>query len=132
MKKYCFCVKCTICEQYILQKLGVFLGTEIISKEKDENIYNNYYSSNYTKFILHSPYELKINIKKIKKKDKFKIFHIESFIQNFASLYWSCVWYFKLYKIDLDILLPYEWHINQELFDSDIKYPVNIKSITFK
>ena len=26
----------------------------------------------------------------------------------------------------------YEWHINQELFDSDIKYPINIKSITFK
>ena len=132
MRKDCFWVKCTICEQYILPKLGVFLGTEIISKEKDENIYNNYYSCNYTKFILHSPYELKINIKKIKKKDKFKTFHIESFKQNYPSLYWSCVWYFKLYKIDLDILLPYEWQINQELFDSDIKYPINIKSITFK
>ena len=105
MREDFFWVKCTICEQYILAKLGVFLGTKIISKEKDDNINNNYYFCNYTKFILHSPFELKINIKIIKKKDKFKIFHIESFKQNYASLYWSYVWYFKSYKIDLDIIL---------------------------
>ena len=134
MRKDFFWVKCPICEKYILPKLGVLLGTEIISKKKDENTHNNFYSCNYTKFILHSPYELKINIKKIKKSDKHKIFHIDCFKQNYSSLYWSCVWYFKLYKIDLDILLPYEWQINQDqgLFNSEIKNPINIKSVILK
>ncbi len=59
IRKDFFLVNCKVCEQHTLPKLGVFLGTGNISKEKDGNIYNNYYSCNYTK--LHSPYELKIN-----------------------------------------------------------------------
>ena len=128
MRKDFFWAKCPNCENYILPKLGVILGTEIISKEKSQNIYNNYYSSNYTKFILHSPYELKINLKKIKKKDGFKMFHIEYFKQEYASLFWSCVWFFKIYGINLDILLPYEWNINQEIFNSEKYIPQDIVS----
>ena len=37
-------VNCKVCEQHTLPKLGVFLGAENISKEKDENICNNYFS----------------------------------------------------------------------------------------
>ena len=73
MKKDFFWVKCPICEKYILPKLGVLLGTEIISKKKDENTHNNFYSCNYTKFILHSPYELKINIKNYRKSGPYPV-----------------------------------------------------------
>ena len=102
MKKDFFWAKCQNCEKYIIPKLGVVLGTEIISKEENEDIYNNYYSSIYTTFILHSPYELKLNLKKIRKKDGFKIFRAEYFKEEYPSLFWSCIWYFKLYKMNLD------------------------------
>ena len=30
---------------------------------------------------------------------------------NFPSLFWSCIWYFKLNKIDYEFMLPYETNI---------------------
>ena len=122
MKKDFFWVKCPKCENYIIPKLGVILGTEII--KKGEN-----HSSNYNKFILHSPYELKMQLKRIKKKDEFKSFHIEKFKQDYPSLFWSCIWYFKLYQINIDILLPYESTISKELFNNE---DYNITNITSK
>ena len=43
----------------IVPKLGVILGAEIINKVENQDLYNDDYSSNYKRFILHSPYELK-------------------------------------------------------------------------
>ena len=131
MKKDFFWAKCQNCEKYIIPKLGVVLGTEIISKEENEDIYNNYYSSIYTTFILHSPYELKLNLKKIRKKDGFKIFRAEYFKEEYPSLFWSCIWYFKLYKMNLDIILPYEWAISKEVFNYERQIPTNISSSVY-
>ena len=132
MRKDFFWTKCQNCEKYIIPKLGVVLGTEIINKEENEDIYNNYYSSIYTKFILHSPYELKLNLKKMRKKDGFKIFHAEYFKEEYPSLFWSCIWYFKLYKINLDIILPYEWAISKEVFNFEKHLQANISSSIYK
>ena len=131
MRKDFFWAKCPYCENFIIPKLGVTLGTEIISKENNEDLYNEYYSSSYTRFILLSPYELKINLKKIKKKEGFKIFHIINFKEEYPNLFWSCVWYFKLLKINLDIILPYEFNISQELFTNDRFITSNISSIIY-
>ena len=30
---------------------------------------------------------------------------------KYPSLFWSCIWYFKLNKIDYEIMLPYEANI---------------------
>ena len=110
--------------------MGVSLGNEITNiKEAKENAYYNYNSSNYTKFILHSPYEVKVNLKKIKRQNRFKMFHAEFFKQEYPSLFWSCIWYFKLYKINYDIFLPYEWNISQNLFNHEKYIPTNIESI---
>ena len=128
MRKDFFWTKCQNCDKYIIPKLGVILGTEIISKEENEDIYNNYYSSIYTKFILHSPYELKLNLKKIRKKDGFKIFRSEYFKEEYPSLFWSCIWYFKLFKMNLDIILPYEWAISKDIFNCERQIPINISS----
>ena len=127
-KKDFFWALCPNCAKYIIPKLGVMLGTEVLNRENSEDLYNEYYSSSYTRFILHSPYELKINLKEIKKKDGFKKFHIEHFKEEYPSLFWSCVWYFKLYKINLDIILPYEWAISQELFNHERMIFTNISS----
>ena len=129
MKKDFFWAKCTKCEKYIIPKLGVSLGNEIINiKEVKEDTHYNYNSSNYTKFILHSPYEVKVNLKKIKKQNRFKMFHAEYFKQEYPSLFWSCIWYFKLYKINYDIFLPYEWNISQTLFNHEKYIPINVGS----
>lgn len=113
MKKEIFWTKCPICNKEILPKIGVLLGNEIINNNKKNNTKNN--TSNYTKFILHSPYELKNNIKNIINKDGFSIFHLELFKEKYPSLFWSCIWYFKIYKIDLDIILPYEKNTLQNM-----------------
>ena len=126
MIKDFFWAKCPKCEKYIIPKLGVILGTEIINKEENQDLYCDYYSSNYNRFILHSPYELKTHLKIIKKKDEFKMFHVERFKQDYPSLFWSCIWYFKLYKINIDIILPYESTISRELFNHE---DYNIKNI---
>ena len=128
MRKDFFWAKCPKCGKYIIPKLGVLLGTEILNKERGEDVYKEYYSSCYTRFILHSPYEIKINLKNIKKKEGFKKFHIEYFKEEYPSLFWSCIWYFKLYKINLDIILPYEYTISQELFNHERIVFANILS----
>ena len=129
MRKDFFWTKCPKCEKYIIPKLGVSLGNEITNiKETKENPHYNFKSSNYTKFILHSPYEVKVNLKKIKRQNRFKMFHAEFFKQEYPSLFWSCIWYFKLYKISYDIFLPYEWNISQTLFNHEEYIPTNIES----
>jgi len=129
MRKDFFWTKCPKCDKYIIPKLGVSLGNEITNiKGAKENAYYNYNSSNYTKFILHSPYEVKVNLKKLKRQNRFKMFRAEYFKQEYPSLFWSCIWYFKLYNINYDIFLPYEWNISKDLFDHEKYIPTNIES----
>ena len=137
MKKEIFWTQCPLCGKNIIPKIGVILGSELNSiKENDDkdnddkendDIFN---TSKYSKFVLHSPYELKNNIKNIINKDGFKIFHLEYFKEKYPSLFWSCVWYFKMNKIDLDIILPYEWNSLQDLNNNQNSFPMNIVSLT--
>ena len=127
MNKEIFWTKCPFCEKNIIPKIGVILGNEIM---QNQNIKGNINTSKYTQFILHSPYELKNNIKNIISKDKFTIFHSEFFKEKYPSLFWSCVWYFKINKIDLDIILPYEWNSIQDWNNLQKSLPNNIESST--
>ena len=98
--------KCPKCKKNILPKIKVRIGSEINNiKKKNNDIIN---TSKYIDFVLHSPYELKNNIKNIIEEDGLKKFHLENFKDNYPSLFWSCVWYFKLNNIDLDIILPFD------------------------
>ena len=128
MNKEIFWTKCPFCEKNIIPKIGVILGDEIMKKQ--DNNKGNINTSKYTQFILHSPYELKNNIKNIISKDKFTIFHSEFFKEKYPSLFWSCVWYFKINKIDLDIILPYEWNTTQDWNNLQKSLPNNIESLT--
>ena len=91
--------KCLKCENLILPKMSVSLGTSIsnILCFKEEH------------FTLHSPYNLKNTIKDIAEKQKF--LNIDTFKINFPNEFWSCIWYFSLCNLDYDIILPYEANI---------------------
>ena len=120
-----FWAKCPFCGKDIIPKLRVSLGYKILNKNKDSG-FNTYKS---TIFILHSPYELKNNIRNIINKDGLKLFHLEDFKDKYPSLFWSCVWYFKLSKIDLDIILPYEYNGIQDWNNPQKSLPINLVSV---
>ena len=124
-KKEIFWAKCPFCGKEIIPKLRVNLGYEILNKNTDSgfNTHKN------TIFVLHSPYELKNNIKNIIMKDGLKLFHLEDFKEKYPSLFWSCVWYFKISKIDLDIILPYEYTGIQDWNNPQKSLPINLFSL---
>ena len=126
MVKEIFWAKCPLCGKYIIPKIDVLLGNEInvMKNDYDESIN----SSKFTKFVLHSPYELKNNIKNIINKEGFSIFLLENIKEKYPSLFWSCVWYFKINKIDLDIILPYEWTNIQKWNNKKKLMPSNLTS----
>ena len=102
MKKDTLWAQCPLCNKYILPRLTVILGNEVNLNEE---------SSKTTTFILHSPYELKVNLKETIGKDGCQYLEVEKFKMKYPSLFWSCIWYFTLLKIDYDIMLPYESNI---------------------
>ena len=104
--------QCPYCKYYFLPLLIIHFG----------NIFHN---EKITKCFLHSPYELKKNIKNIiTDKDNQKL-DVDNFKNNYPDLFWSSVWYFFLYKIDFSFFLPYESNINKFihkiLLSSDIE-----------
>ena len=104
MKKDSLWAKCPLCNKYILPQVSVQLGTSMNLKSDDENV-------KITRFVLHSPYELKVKLKETIGKDGCQFLEVEKFKMNYPSLFWSCIWYFKLNKIDYEIMLPYEANI---------------------
>ena len=124
MKKDSLWAQCKLCNQYILPQLTVKLGSDINSGHIEE-------TSKTTKFILHSPYELKLNLKETIDKDGSQYLEVEKFKMKYPSLFWSCIWYFKLYKLDIDIMLPYESSFYQ-LNLSDNYYKCFIENIISK
>ena len=109
-RKDVFWAKCPLCENYILPKMSVKLGT----------IIDNIPCFKEDKFTLHSPYNLKNALKDII--DKQKILNIDLFKINFPNEFWSCIWYFNLQNLDYDIILPYEINI----FKSKRKFSLGI------
>ena len=102
MKKDALWAPCPLCNKYILPRLTVKLGKDVNSLGE---------SSKTTNFILHSPYELKINLKEMIGKDGCQYLEVEKFKMKYPSLFWSCIWYFTLHKINYEIMLPYEANI---------------------
>lgn len=112
MKKDSLWAQCKLCNKYILPQLTVQLGSNISSRYTEE-------SRKITKFILHSPYELKLNLKESIDKEGSQFLEVEKFKMKYPSLFWSCIWYFRLYKLDIDIMLPYESSLFQLNIDGN-------------
>ena len=106
MKKNIFWAQCPLCKKEIIPKLSVSLGSELINQKNKDCC-----TSINTEFTLLSTYEVKNNIKDIFYGSKTKLFHVINFKDNYNNLFWSCIWYFKINKIDFDMILPYEWNM---------------------
>ena len=104
MKKDALWAKCPLCNKYILPQFSVTLGSNVNLKSDDESV-------KLTRFPLHSPYELKVKLKETIDKDGCQFLEVEKFKMKYPSLFWSCIWFFKLNKIDYEIMLPYEANI---------------------
>ena len=102
-------VKCPSCKQFILPELGVSIGDDIIFKKS-----KNTNDREYLTFKLYSPYELKMKIKQIKK-NELPNFDAEKFKEKYHDIFWSYIWFFEVYKINYDFILPYERNINKEI-----------------
>ena len=105
IKKDILWAKCPLCNYYIKPQMTVNIGNSISSKN------SKFPCSIVETFTLSSPYELKNSLKEIVEKGKFHLLDIDNFKRKCKSQFWSCIWYFYLYNLDYDIILPYEVNI---------------------
>ena len=125
MKKDSLWAKCPSCNKYILPQFSVKLGNNL-NIEKEDCV-------KVTRFVLHSPYELKVKLKETIDKDGCQFLEVEKFKMKYPSLFWSCIWYFKINKIDFEIMLPYETNIfKSKINNSNNFISLNITSKLIK
>ena len=92
-------VKCKKCGEYNLPKIQVKFGLDMITT-------NNRFSS-IEDFVLHSPYNLKINMKSAVVNHYGKEINISNFKSQFQALFWNFIWYCVVQNLDFNIILPY-------------------------
>ena len=117
-------VKCDKCGEYILPKITVKFGLNFINKKSN--------STSIEEFVLHSPYNLKTNIKDAvnthirneTNNEKFKL-KISNFKTQFKTLFWDFIWYCLIHDLDYNILLPYSKTLEEE--KKSLSYNPNIK-----
>jgi len=84
------------CGEYNLPKITVKFGLDFITTQnKAED------------FVLHSPYNLKINIKNAVVTHYGMNIDISNFKSQFQALFWNFIWYCAVHNLDYNILLPY-------------------------
>ena len=99
-------VKCKNCEDYNLPKIIVKFGLNYITNTQSK-------STSIEDFVLHSPYNLKINIKNAVARQYGMEINISSFKSQFQPLFWNFIWYCAIHKLDYNILLPYSKNLEQ-------------------
>ena len=96
---------------YNLPKLKIIFGNEYfplnITKHPNKS------TSVVNDIVLHSPYNLKINIKNAMKDKYGTKLEVNNFKSDFCALFWNFIWYCKINSLDYHILLPYRDKIEQ-------------------
>ena len=98
-------VKCKKCGDYNLPKIIVKFGLDFITSQSK--------STSIEDFVLHSPYNLKINIKNAVVTHYGMDINISSFKSQFQPLFWNFIWYCVIHNLDYNILLPYAKNLEQ-------------------
>ena len=126
-------IKCK-CGEYLIPKIVVRFGLDLL-KNKSFKTYS------IDEIVLHSPYNLKINIKNAVRSHYGTNLDILNFKSQFKPLFWDFIWYCSIHNLDYSIILPYlkdlenvkqinyvdpnreifEVNYNDELFDQNIK-----------
>ena len=113
-------IKCENCGQYSLVKFCIQFGKEA---NKNGNIKFN--TCKYDSVVLFSPYSLKMNYKSLLNDYGINV-DLEELIYKYNNIFWNSIWYFKLYNLDCDFMLPYDKIYLREEFDTNIKVSTNI------
>ena len=85
IKKDALWAKCPSCNKYILPQFSVKLGNDLNLNDDEDCV-------KITRFVLHSPYELKVKLKETIDKDGCQFLEIDKFKMKYPSLFWSCIW----------------------------------------
>ena len=92
-----------------LPKIKIKFGEELNTQGNFFGIEGK--TQNIDEVVLHSPYNIKINVKNaILREYGFKL-NIDNFKSQFTPLFWNCIWYFSIYELSFDFFLPYEKNI---------------------
>ena len=112
-------VKCENCGQYSLVKFLVKFGKEINKTGKFK-----FNTCKYDSVVLFSPYSLKMNYKSLLNDYGIKV-DVQELIYKYNNIFWNSIWYFKLYNLDCDFMLPYDDTYLKEELESNIKVTTN-------
>ena len=98
-------VKCKKCGEYNLPKIIVKFGLDFINTQSKATPTED--------FVLHSPYNLKINIRNAVVTHYGMDINIPNFKSQFQPLFWNFIWYCVIHGLDYNILLPYSKNLEQ-------------------
>ena len=96
---------------YNLPKIKIIFGNEYFPLNATKH--PNKSTSIINDIVLHSPYNLKINIKNAMKNKYGTKLDVDKFKSDFCALFWNFIWYCNIYGLDYHILLPYRNKIEQ-------------------
>ena len=111
---------------YNLPKLKTSFGKEFFPFNCLK--YPDHSTSTINDIVLHSPYNLKINIKNAMKNKYGTKLDVNKFKTDFNPLFWNFVWYCKVQELDFSILLPYDERIEQ-IRTNKVVFNQNLKKI---
>ena len=109
---------------YNLPKIKVNFGLEFFPLPSKDN---NITTSIKNEIVLHSPYNLKINIKHAVTSHYGLKLNVNEFKNNFSPLFWNFIYYCYIHKLNYDIILPYKKKVEQERNNRTIINPNNEK-----
>ena len=123
-------VPCSKCKEFILPKITVKFGLNFINSQSK--------STSIEEYVLHSPYNLKTNIKQAfntqlrneSQNEKFKL-KISNFKTQFQTLFWDFIWYCIIHDLDYNILLPYSKNLEEEKKSHYINPNIKIFEVSY-
>ena len=95
----------------------------IVRFGKELNTQGNFFgiegkTSTTDEVVLHSPYNIKVNVKNGILREYGTKLDINNFKMQFTPLFWNCICYFAINKLDYEFFLPYE-NIIKDINDLD-------------
>ena len=114
-----------------LPKIMVRFGKELNTQGNFFGIEGK--TSTTDEVVLHSPYNIKVNVKNGILREYGTKLDINNFKMQFTPLFWNCIWYFAINKLDYEFFLPYEniiKDINDLDYENSNEGKINIVFIT--
>ena len=100
------------CGEYNLPKINVKFGLELFPSRKTL-VKKNVSTSITNEIVIHSPYNLKLNINNAVMTHYAGKLNIHNFKTRFSALFWNFIWYCYLHHLDYTIILPYLKNLEQ-------------------